>query len=258
MTQHQYEHEARRLRPRLLRLAQHYLGHCDEAEDVVQDALLKLWLLHNELLPNAWPLAAVVVRNLCIGVLRRRHPQVDVETVDMLDEGGGEVDAVQVERVMEIVHTLPDLQQTVLHLRHVESRSMEEIALLTGSTEAAVRQSLSRARRRVRIEFVRRYAVRIGGVAVAVMVVAGVALWWKDYHDWQRIEARYGGSYTIVNGQRNDNLRQILPEVQQTLARADDIAMQPSVGEQIDETENELLNSISDPEERERIKRMLE
>lgn len=45
MTQHQYEHEARRLRPRLLRLAQHYLGHCDEAEDVVQDALLKLWLL---------------------------------------------------------------------------------------------------------------------------------------------------------------------------------------------------------------------
>ena len=176
----------------------------------------------------------------------------------MLDEGGGEVDAVQVERVMEIVHTLPDLQQTVLHLRHVESRSMEEIALLTGSTEAAVRQSLSRARRRVRIEFVRRYAVRIGGVAVAVMVVAGVALWWKDYRDWQRIEARYGGSYTIVNGQRNDNLRQILPEVQQTLARADDIAMQPSVGEQIEETENELLNSISDPEERERIKRMLE
>jgi hypothetical protein len=46
--------------------------------------------------------------------------------------------------------------------------------------------------------------------------------------------------------------------VQQTLARADDIAMQPSVGEQIEETENELLNSISDPEERERIKRMLE
>lgn len=258
MNQQQYEQEARRLRPRLLRLAQRYLGECDEAEDVVQDALLRLWLIHDTLLPDAWPMAAVVVRNLSIGVLRRRHPQVDVETIDTLDLDDASADAEQTERVMEIVHTLPDLQQTVLRLRHVEGMDMAQIALLTGTTEVAVRQSLSRARRRVRMEFVRRYVWRVAGVAVAVLVVAGVALWWKDYNRWQQLEAQYGGSYTIVNGQRNSNLREILPEVQQTLARADDVAMQPTVGEQIEETENELLNSISDPEERERIRRMLE
>lgn len=45
---------------------------------------------------------------------------------------------------------LPDKQQTVLQLRHMEGMGMADIAELTGSSEVAVRKALSRARQAVR------------------------------------------------------------------------------------------------------------
>ena len=56
-------------------------------------------------------------------------------------------------RVMQIIDTLPTLQQTIMRLRHVEGMEMSEIATLTGSSEVAVRKALSRARQAVRERF---------------------------------------------------------------------------------------------------------
>ena len=49
MEKEQFEIEARRMRPTLLRQALRYMEDADEAEDVVQDVLLKLWFLRNRL-----------------------------------------------------------------------------------------------------------------------------------------------------------------------------------------------------------------
>jgi len=49
MEQNTFEIEAKRMRPALLRMATRYLESTDEAEDVVQDALLKLWFLRDRL-----------------------------------------------------------------------------------------------------------------------------------------------------------------------------------------------------------------
>ena len=49
MEQNKFELEAKRRRPALLRMAIRYLEDSDEAEDVVQDALLKLWFLRDRL-----------------------------------------------------------------------------------------------------------------------------------------------------------------------------------------------------------------
>ena len=45
MEQNEFEIEAKRMRPALLRMATRYLEDSDDAEDVVQDVLLKLWFL---------------------------------------------------------------------------------------------------------------------------------------------------------------------------------------------------------------------
>ena len=51
--------------------------------------------------------------------------------------------------MMVFVRQLSTLQQAVLRLRHEEDMEMKDIAELVGSTEMMVRQSLSRARRKI-------------------------------------------------------------------------------------------------------------
>ena len=50
---------------------------------------------------------------------------------------------------MNILKTLPFMQQTIIRLRHMEGMEMKDIAELTGSTEVAVRKTLSRARKAI-------------------------------------------------------------------------------------------------------------
>jgi RNA polymerase sigma-70 factor (ECF subfamily) len=52
--------------------------------------------------------------------------------------------------MMQMVEQLPDKQQTILRLRHMEGMEMADIAALLCTTETAVRKSLSRARQAVR------------------------------------------------------------------------------------------------------------
>ena len=154
MTQEEFKEEAQRLRPRLMLTACRYLGD-DDAEDTVQDALLRLWQMVGELRQPLDALALRLTRNLCIDQVRRRKP-----TVMLTDSGGTDLadgDDERIERMMAVVSTLPDLQQTILRLRHLEGMEMNEIADLTGSSEVAIRKALSRARQAVRQKYMKQY-----------------------------------------------------------------------------------------------------
>ena len=154
MTQEEFKEEAQRLRPRLMLTARRYLGD-DDAEDTVQDALLRLWQMVGELRQPFDALALRLTRNLCIDQVRRRKP-----TVMLTDSGGTDLadgDDERIERMMVVVSTLPDLQQTILRLRHLEGMEMNEIADLTGSSEVAIRKALSRARQAVRQKYLKQY-----------------------------------------------------------------------------------------------------
>ena len=153
MTQEEFKEEAQRLRPRLMLTARRYLGD-DDAEDTVQDALLRLWQMVGELRQPLDALALRLTRNLCIDQVRRRKPTVMLTDSDRTDETG---DDERIERMMAVVSTLPDLQQTILRLRHLEGMEMNEIADLIGSSEVAIRKALSRARQAVRQKYMKQY-----------------------------------------------------------------------------------------------------
>lgn len=147
--------EAERIRPRLVVLARRYVGEGGEADDMVQDAMLKLWTMRGELRSPMERLACVVVRNLCMDCLRRRKPEafplLSAETAAVADDtDDAEAGRLRAERMMGVVARLPDSQQAVLRLRHVEGMEMADIAGATGRSEAAVRKALSRARQAVR------------------------------------------------------------------------------------------------------------
>ena len=249
MTPAEYQSLATTLRPRLLAQATRYLHDTAEAEDVVQDAMLKLWLLHDQLIGNAEAFASVLVRNLALNRLRRLRRSQRLSEMDLLemerqvaaDRAQQDTDE-QVARLMSLVETLPDRQKTILRMHDLEGMDYDEMA-------ASLRQTVSRTRRHLRL----RYLAAVSAV-VALLVIGH---WGYRSLQYEQLSRQYEGSYVIVGGQRNDNLREIRPQLEQTLASASRV--ETVVGEQdfVRQAESEVLNQISDPAERQRIMEML-
>lgn len=155
MNNTQYKKEFSRLRPKLLNIARKILNDDEEAEDAVQDVLLRIWQLHEQLKPPIDSFAFILLRNICISTLRRRPSTTAIEDIQ-LEMTMEEDEKQRMEQTMLIVENLPDKQQTILRLRHMEGMEMSEIASLLCTTEAAIRKSLSRARQQVREMFKKR------------------------------------------------------------------------------------------------------
>ncbi len=160
MEQKKFEIEAKRMRPALFRLAVRYLDDSDEAEDTVQDVLLKLWFLRERLdrYRSLDALGVVITKHLCFNRMRNKKVEtVDLEQGAHISSGDNPerslVEEEGMQEILAIIATLPDLQQAILRMKHIEGFEVEEIARLTDSTPVAVRTNLSRARKRVREQF---------------------------------------------------------------------------------------------------------
>jgi RNA polymerase sigma-70 factor (ECF subfamily) len=148
---------------KLLRFATHFLKDEDTAQDVVQDVMLKLWQKRNKLneIENVEAFAMRMTRNRCLDIIRaNKVVPIDEETDRKLKEKTVDVHS-QIElsesakQIKQLINKLPDLQRTVMHLRDIEQFSYDEIAETTGLKINAIRVNLSRARKKVRDEFLK-------------------------------------------------------------------------------------------------------
>ena len=148
MTDQEYQSEISRLRPGLICIARRYLDNASlQAEDVVQEVCIRLWQMRGNISVPAGGLATVMVRNLCIDTLRKQQREADAYSqADIAPESN----AALFDRVIECVGSLPPTLQTVFRMRHIDGKDTKEIAVATGSNEAAVRKALSRARMTIR------------------------------------------------------------------------------------------------------------
>ena len=256
MTSAEFQTLASTLRPRLLAQATRYLRDTAEAEDTVQDAMLKMWVLHDQLIGNAEAFASVLVRNLSLNRLRQLHRMQTLTEMDLLEMERLDADSrsqqdtdEQVAQLMTLVEALPDRQKTILRLHDLEGMDYDEIAQVTGLSAASLRQTISRARRLLRL----RYLAAVSAV-VAVLVVGVTG--YRALQDYQ-LDRRYEGSYVVVAGERNDNLRQIRPQLEQTLAAASHVEASISEQDFVRQAEADVLQNISDPEERRRLQELL-
>ena len=74
------------MRTTLVRLAFGILRDSDEAEDVVQDVLLRLWQMRDQLRMPIEPLARVLTRNRCIDIVRRKKPAAELSMAVFQEE----------------------------------------------------------------------------------------------------------------------------------------------------------------------------
>lgn len=132
-----------------------------EAEDIVQDVMLKLWLSRDQLPPmqnaEAYCLSMVVRRSLDLRCRRQPHAEVGAAEGmpsgdDLMREAELRSDA---ERLRQLVDQLPEGQRRVVWLRDVEQMDYDEIAERTGQSAVNVRKLLSRGRQAIRERFKR-------------------------------------------------------------------------------------------------------
>jgi len=96
--------------------------------------------------------------NLCIDRLRAAREFLGENAIDgQISETPysalEQKDAVAL--VGQIIDRLPELQRRIIRLRDVEGYELDEIAAITGTQVSAVTVNLSRARKKVREEFLR-------------------------------------------------------------------------------------------------------
>lgn len=148
---------------RLFRLAKRILVSEAEAEDAVQEVLLKMWRIKDDIPNHRSPeaFAITMTKNYCLDRLKSKQAS-NLRIVHSNFEDSNSTER-QVEGregvalVFKIMETLPPQQKIVLQLRDVEQLEFAEIAEILESNETAIRVALSRARKAVRDALIKQY-----------------------------------------------------------------------------------------------------
>ncbi len=144
---------------RLFRLATMFLRNREDAEDALQDVLMRLWSNRQQLdtYQSVEALAVQMTKNLCLDRLKAHSRQQSVDNADMSHVAAEQLSPYRQteltdssEQIRRLIGELPDAQKLVLHLRDVEEYSFEEIEQVTGLSVNTIRVTLSRARQRLR------------------------------------------------------------------------------------------------------------
>ena len=156
-----FEHQARSWRKKALSVSRHYGAGNDEAEDIAQDVMLRLWQMHDELdqYRSVEALVSLMARHQLRNHQRRKPSEaLDEAMIVSLTTSPQEVLEMKEDDkwLSEKLQQLPTTQRTLLYMRQVERRSHEEIATLLGIEVTSVSTLLARARRTLLEEIKRR------------------------------------------------------------------------------------------------------
>lgn len=143
-----------RLTPRVFAQAMRLLGNRAEAEDVAQDAMMRLWKIapewrQGEAKVTTWLYR--VVANLCTDRLRRR-PNLGIDAIpepadDRASAAEGLQEQARLDALYQALDTLPDRQRQAVILRHIEGLANPEIASLMDISIEAVESLTARGKR---------------------------------------------------------------------------------------------------------------
>ena len=145
------------LRDKLLNYARKLTEDPSDAEDAVQEIMLKLWNMRQKLdeYQSIEALAMTMTHHLCMDIWRAKRPDsLSLEQVQAPSQSATperlleEKDEFRLMR--KIIDSLPTLQRTIIQMKDVQEYETEEIAEITGCSAEAIRSNLSRARKKVR------------------------------------------------------------------------------------------------------------
>ncbi len=151
------------LKDKLFRMALRITLNPAEAEDVVQDTMLKVWNRREQLeqLDSIEAFCLTICRNLSLDKMRRMGRQeqsldTEYDPTDHSYTSNPEEQTVQRDRVKlvrQLIDQLPEKQRTAMQLRDIEGKSYRDIAEIMGISEDQVKVNIFRARQTIKKEF---------------------------------------------------------------------------------------------------------
>ena len=146
------------LKDKLFRLALRITFDRAEAEDVVQDTMIRVWNKREEWTQfgSIEAYCLTVAKNLAIDRSQKKEAQNVELTPEMEEESeiSGPYDQLVNNERMSIIHRLinelPEKQRLIMQLRDIKGESYKEIAKILNLTEEQVKVNLFRARQKVK------------------------------------------------------------------------------------------------------------
>ena len=158
-----FQNDVLPLKNKLFRLALRITLNREEAEDVVQDTLIKVWNARDRWLEldSIEAYSLTIARNLSLDRIKKMDNQNDSleeQTTERLDETSSTPSERMIQKdklniVRNIINELPEKQRSCLQLRDIEGKSYKEIADILSITEDQVKVNIFRARQTVKQRF---------------------------------------------------------------------------------------------------------
>lgn len=150
------------LKDKLFRLALRITFDRAEAEDIVQETMIRVWNKRDEWegLESVEAYCLTVARNLAIDRSEKKDSQMveltseAEQTPDVSSPYDRLVNKERLKLVHRLVSELPEKQRLIMQLRDVEGKSYKEIAVALHLTEEQVKVNLFRARQKVKQKFI--------------------------------------------------------------------------------------------------------
>ena len=141
------------LKDEMYRFAKRFVMSSDEAEDVVQDLMMKFWQKKEELATfgNIRSYAMRSVKNECLNRLKHHDVKMGFADFQLHRSELYQMETNNMkEHILGFIRQLPEKQKAVIHLRDVEEYDISEIAETLDMEENAVRVNLMRARQKIK------------------------------------------------------------------------------------------------------------
>ena len=149
---------------KVFRLAKRLLVSSEEAEDATQELYYKLWKNKSKLknYNSIEAFAMTMTKNYCFDRLKSKQASNLKLIHSNYEEKGASLqkrielnDSVSL--VHKLINNLPEQQKTIIQLRDIEEYEFDEIAKVLSISPAAVRVSLSRARKTIREQLTKQH-----------------------------------------------------------------------------------------------------
>ncbi|MGO3155459.1 RNA polymerase sigma factor [Mesonia sp.] len=153
------------IKDKIYRLSLRLLVSKDAAEDATQEVMIRLWNMKDKLEDYRSPqaLAMTITKNYCFDQLKAKKNN-NLRIIHSNYEDGKktslqkEIEAKdELLKVKEIIKNLTEQEQMLIQLRDIEQLEYEEMVEITQMNFTAIRVALSRARKKIRKEILKKH-----------------------------------------------------------------------------------------------------
>ena len=152
------------LKNELYRLALRITLNPAEAEDIVQETMIKVWNRREQWdnIESIEAFCLTICRNISLDKMRKMENQNqslsegEHDAPDQSYSSNPEEQAMQQDRmqlIRQLINQLPEKQRSVMQLRDFEGKNYKEIAKVMGISEEQVKVNIFRARQTIRQKY---------------------------------------------------------------------------------------------------------